>query len=229
MNLAAFAVIVARERETGVGDDISSLYGLGADRPLLAWPMTIAMLALAGLPGDGRLLRQGLPDRRGGRQRLRLARRRDRPRLGDLARLLPARRGGGLDARAGGAPVPRRRGCGAPAIAGGSPEARRRSVAATRARGHRGSCSRRSSRSRCVRGGDDLLRRLSRAAARPRARRGAALTSCSSARRRAVDVNAAGGAGPTTGRVPGDVGDYPCERRLARDPPGSAHLPAQPR
>jgi NADH-quinone oxidoreductase subunit N len=50
MNLAAFAVIVARERETGLGDDISSLYGLGADRPLLAWPMTIAMLSLAGFP-----------------------------------------------------------------------------------------------------------------------------------------------------------------------------------
>ena len=50
MNLAAFAVIVARERETGLGDDISNLYGLGADRPLLAWPMTIAMLALAGFP-----------------------------------------------------------------------------------------------------------------------------------------------------------------------------------
>jgi NADH-quinone oxidoreductase subunit N len=51
MNLAAFAVIVARERETGLGDDISALYGTGASRPLLAWPMTIAMLALAGLPG----------------------------------------------------------------------------------------------------------------------------------------------------------------------------------
>jgi NADH-quinone oxidoreductase subunit N len=50
MNLAAFAVITARERETGVGDDISSLYGLGRDRPWLAWPMTIAMLALAGFP-----------------------------------------------------------------------------------------------------------------------------------------------------------------------------------
>jgi len=50
MNLAAFAVVVARERESGVGDDISSLYGLGADRPLLAWPMTISMLALAGFP-----------------------------------------------------------------------------------------------------------------------------------------------------------------------------------
>jgi NADH-quinone oxidoreductase subunit N len=50
MNLAAFAVITARERETDFGDDISSLYGLGEARPVLAWPMTIAMLALAGFP-----------------------------------------------------------------------------------------------------------------------------------------------------------------------------------
>ena len=50
MNLAAFAVIVARERETGLGDDFASLYGLGSERPWLAWPMTIAMLGLAGMP-----------------------------------------------------------------------------------------------------------------------------------------------------------------------------------
>ena len=50
MNVAAFAVIVARERETGLGDDISGLYGLGRSRPVLAWSMTIAMLALAGFP-----------------------------------------------------------------------------------------------------------------------------------------------------------------------------------
>jgi NADH-quinone oxidoreductase subunit N len=50
MNLAAFAVIVARERETPYGDDLRSLHGLGADRPWLAWPMTIAMLSLAGFP-----------------------------------------------------------------------------------------------------------------------------------------------------------------------------------
>src|SRR4028119_2539196 len=50
MNLAAFAVILARERETPLGDDIASLNGIGATRPLLAWPMTIAMLALAGFP-----------------------------------------------------------------------------------------------------------------------------------------------------------------------------------
>jgi NADH-quinone oxidoreductase subunit N len=50
MNIAAFAVITVRERESGVGDDISSLYGVGAARPWLAWPMTIAMLSLAGFP-----------------------------------------------------------------------------------------------------------------------------------------------------------------------------------
>jgi NADH-quinone oxidoreductase subunit N len=51
MNLPAFAVILIRERETGLGDDISVLEGLGRDRPELAWPITISMLALAGLPG----------------------------------------------------------------------------------------------------------------------------------------------------------------------------------
>jgi NADH-quinone oxidoreductase subunit N len=50
MNLAAFAVITARERETGLGDDITSMYGIGAEQPWLAWPMTISMLALAGFP-----------------------------------------------------------------------------------------------------------------------------------------------------------------------------------
>jgi NADH-quinone oxidoreductase subunit N len=50
MNLAAFAVIVIRERETGLGDDIASVQGLGAERPLLALPMTLAMLGLSGIP-----------------------------------------------------------------------------------------------------------------------------------------------------------------------------------
>jgi NADH-quinone oxidoreductase subunit N len=50
MNLAAFAVIIARERETPYGDDIRAMEGLGSERPLLAWPLTISMLALAGLP-----------------------------------------------------------------------------------------------------------------------------------------------------------------------------------
>jgi NADH-quinone oxidoreductase subunit N len=50
MNVAAFAVVAARERESDLGDDISTLAGLGARRPWLAWPMTIAMLGLAGIP-----------------------------------------------------------------------------------------------------------------------------------------------------------------------------------
>jgi NADH-quinone oxidoreductase subunit N len=50
MNMAAFAVVVARERETGFGDSLRALAGLGRERPLLAWPMTISMLALAGIP-----------------------------------------------------------------------------------------------------------------------------------------------------------------------------------
>jgi NADH-quinone oxidoreductase subunit N len=51
MNLAAFAVIIAQEDDRPDGDDISALAGLGARRPWLAWPMTIAMLSLAGIPG----------------------------------------------------------------------------------------------------------------------------------------------------------------------------------
>jgi NADH-quinone oxidoreductase subunit N len=50
MNMAAFAVIVARERETSLGDDVQAMAGLGRERPWLAWPMTISMLALAGIP-----------------------------------------------------------------------------------------------------------------------------------------------------------------------------------
>jgi NADH-quinone oxidoreductase subunit N len=50
MNLAAFAVVVARERETALGDSIDAVAGLGRERPWLAWPMTVSMLALAGIP-----------------------------------------------------------------------------------------------------------------------------------------------------------------------------------
>lgn len=50
MNLAAFAVVVARERETTFGDSMSALAGLGPRRPLLAWSITLAMLGLAGMP-----------------------------------------------------------------------------------------------------------------------------------------------------------------------------------
>jgi NADH-quinone oxidoreductase subunit N len=50
MNVAAFAVVVARERVSGVEDDLKAFEGLGRASPWLAWPMTIAMLALAGFP-----------------------------------------------------------------------------------------------------------------------------------------------------------------------------------
>jgi NADH-quinone oxidoreductase subunit N len=50
MNVAAFAVVVARERVSEHGDDIASLENLGRLSPWLAGAMTIAMLSLAGFP-----------------------------------------------------------------------------------------------------------------------------------------------------------------------------------
>jgi NADH-quinone oxidoreductase subunit N len=50
MNVAAFAVVVARERVSEHGDDLLSLDNLGRSEPWLAWPMTIAMLSLGGIP-----------------------------------------------------------------------------------------------------------------------------------------------------------------------------------
>jgi NADH-quinone oxidoreductase subunit N len=50
MNITAFAVVIARERVSEHGDDIASLEDLGSAQPWLAWPMTIAMLSLAGFP-----------------------------------------------------------------------------------------------------------------------------------------------------------------------------------
>jgi NADH-quinone oxidoreductase subunit N len=50
MNVAAFAVVIAREQVSEYGDDIRSLEGIGRAAPWLAWPMTIAMLGLAGIP-----------------------------------------------------------------------------------------------------------------------------------------------------------------------------------
>ena len=121
MNLAAFAVIIARERETPYGDDIDAVAGLGGARPELAWPLTIAMLSLAGIPATAGLHRQDLPDPGARRRRLHLARRRDRRRLDDLARLLPARGRRDLDARR-----PGRRGHGRRRRAGDRRRLRRR-------------------------------------------------------------------------------------------------------
>ena len=50
MTLAAFAVVIAREREVADGDEISSLAGYWRRRPMLSVVMTVAMLSLAGFP-----------------------------------------------------------------------------------------------------------------------------------------------------------------------------------
>jgi len=48
--------VSARERESGLGDHIDAVAGIGATRPALAWPLTISMLGLAGLPGTAGFL-----------------------------------------------------------------------------------------------------------------------------------------------------------------------------
>jgi NADH-quinone oxidoreductase subunit N len=50
MNIAAFSVIIIRERQTPLGDDIAAFAGLGTTAPLPAAVMTVAMLSLAGIP-----------------------------------------------------------------------------------------------------------------------------------------------------------------------------------
>ncbi len=50
MTLAAFAVVIIREREVEGGDRLSALAGYGRSRPLLGVAMTLAMLSLAGFP-----------------------------------------------------------------------------------------------------------------------------------------------------------------------------------
>ncbi len=50
MNVAAFAVVIGRERVSEHGDSIEALRDLGRASPVLAWTMTIAMLSLAGFP-----------------------------------------------------------------------------------------------------------------------------------------------------------------------------------
>jgi NADH-quinone oxidoreductase subunit N len=55
MNVAAFAVVVARERFSEHGDDLRAIEGLGRASPWLALAMTVAMLGLAGLPGTAGL------------------------------------------------------------------------------------------------------------------------------------------------------------------------------
>ena len=146
MNLAAFAVIAIRERETPVGDDIRSVAGLGA-RAAGARLAADDLHARARRPARHRRLhRQALPDRGRGRRRLHLARRGDRDRVDDLARLLPAGDRGGLDAARGRARAPAR-------VPGDG-----RRLAGGRRRGRRRRAAWRSSASRPGRRGDGLLR-----------------------------------------------------------------------
>jgi NADH-quinone oxidoreductase subunit N len=53
MNVAAFAVVIGRERVSETGDHLRGFEGLGQASPWLAWPLTISMLALAGFPLTG--------------------------------------------------------------------------------------------------------------------------------------------------------------------------------
>ena len=98
MNLAAFAVITIRERESGFGDDIRSIEGLARERPAAGDGDDDLDAGARRAPGHRGLHRQALPDRGHGRGRLHLARRDDRGRDDDLARLLPAGDRGDLDA-----------------------------------------------------------------------------------------------------------------------------------
>ncbi|WP_217914336.1 NADH-quinone oxidoreductase subunit N [Miltoncostaea marina] len=50
MTLAAFAVVIIREREVEDGDTVAALTGYGRARPVLGVVMTVAMLSLAGFP-----------------------------------------------------------------------------------------------------------------------------------------------------------------------------------
>jgi NADH-quinone oxidoreductase subunit N len=50
MTIAAFAVVIIREREVEDGDQLAALTGYGRARPVLGIVMTLAMLSLAGFP-----------------------------------------------------------------------------------------------------------------------------------------------------------------------------------
>ena len=50
LNLGTFAVLVVREQRDGSDDSIESLRGIGRQDRALAWPITIGMLGLIGLP-----------------------------------------------------------------------------------------------------------------------------------------------------------------------------------
>ena len=154
----------ARARDARTATTSTRSPASAATRPLLAWPMTIAMLVARRHPGDGRLHRQVLPDPRARRRRLHLARRScivigSMISLGYYLRVVAAI--WMRDAPDAPALAPRSTRAACRAIAGGSQEADapprpRRPVAA------RGRCSSRS----CSRRRDGLLRDRPAAAVR---------------------------------------------------------------
>jgi NADH-quinone oxidoreductase subunit N len=173
MNMASFAVIVARERETEFGDSIQAI--TRARAPVACMADDDLDARARGHPGDGGLHGEVLFDRRGRLRRLHVARRGDRDRLDDLARVLPAgdrrdvdARGAGRRKCADGVVVAARRAAAAergPASAGGRLAGAGR--AAEFAQGAAGGADRRVRR----RGGDAVLRDRPAAAVRPRAPR----------------------------------------------------------
>ena len=102
MNLAAFAVIVIRERETGPGRRHRLRPGARRPAPAAGDGDDPGHARPGGHPGHRRLHRQVLFDRRRHRRRLRVARRRHRHRLDDLAGLLPEGHRGDVDGRGAG-------------------------------------------------------------------------------------------------------------------------------
>ena len=74
MNMAAFAVVAARERESGLGDHIDSVAGIGATRPGARVAADDRDARACRAAGHGGVPGEVLPDRGGGGRRLHLAR-----------------------------------------------------------------------------------------------------------------------------------------------------------
>ena len=159
MNVAAFAVVVARERVSEHGDDISSVREPRPEQPVARLADDDRDAVARRLPGHRRLHRQVLPDRRERRRRLHLARHRDRGRLDPLAGLLPARGRGDVDG-----PLRDR-----DAVRAGAP---RQAGLGLVARGRHARPARGGGRGDRLRGGDDPVRALAGSAVRRGARRG---------------------------------------------------------
>ena len=68
MNVAAFAVVVARERVSEHGDDLASFENLGQTQPVAGLADDDRDAVAGRLPGDGGFIGKFYLDRRGGRR-----------------------------------------------------------------------------------------------------------------------------------------------------------------